>query len=673
MSNLGYSDRPAKYRNYSIDEWNLKKCFTYDDHLGFSDLKIFDMQNNYRYHTQFEDFGLPYDSASFCTAFSDNRQRHRFVQMHLCDNMCFWDPKQCFLNDNHSGNLADLMHKDFHEKFNPLFAKQFERNYSGKIDWSPTGGPGLFYPTIGIKKLIAELGVTTKLVYDNENCAVNSDNLRRELRDSIPVRPIYVMEEKKCHDIIDVLLNVNREKIERSRKDMQNIFDESYKGNGVCRKPILSLMMWGPYADFKLRKTDKECKLDNLQSGLHVCTNFSQKHYWMYSHSTRISCSIGPILNLEGPAMTSELKVVYPCNRAGCNHECLCDLCINSLKCPKLEHQKHLKESNSKCIVAEESECQIHVIDHPENFNRTEDISVEKNIFYHNLKLVDQPRKHSTGNIMFAGIKTKCKVCRLNIKDHFKHHKVIHLQCKFCVYQMKTALDKNFWNKVCNTCGKTFSNTKSLKYWHRKIHSQQWSCEGCDIDFNRKWNLKRHLEEVHGMAFSEIDSNSEEDSSEENLTQSDIKSEEDTDFESSDTDNDSSKNDEYSMNQFQCKFCEKDFRVQRYLDTHIKVHHTEKQSFKCDNCDKTFTQKEHLKRHEETVHGQEKKGHLNLTGEKTKNTCEFCGTNFTRIDNLNEHIKRAHLEENKIFTCRNCEKKFDRKWNLKRHEQKCIS
>ena len=43
------------------------------------------------------------------------------------------------------------------------------------------------------------------------------DNLRGELRDSIPVRPIYVMEEKKCHDIIYALLDVNYEK--RSRKD----------------------------------------------------------------------------------------------------------------------------------------------------------------------------------------------------------------------------------------------------------------------------------------------------------------------------------------------------------------------------------------------------------------------------------------------------------------------
>ena len=71
-------------------------------------------------------------------------------------------------------------------------------------------GLAFFYPTMGINKLIEELGITTKLAYNTENCAVNSDNFRRELRDSIPVLPIYVMEEKKCHDIIDALLIVKK-------------------------------------------------------------------------------------------------------------------------------------------------------------------------------------------------------------------------------------------------------------------------------------------------------------------------------------------------------------------------------------------------------------------------------------------------------------------------------
>ena len=73
----------------------------------------------------------------------------------------------------------------------------------------------------------------------------------------------------------------------------------------------------------------------------------------------------------------------------------------------------------------------------------------------------------------------------------------------------------------------------------------------------------------------------------------------------------------------------------------------------------------------ETVHGHLKTDYINLTGRKKTNTCSICGTNFSRIDNLNEHIKRAHLKQSEKFTCPFCEKKFDRKWNLKCHEPKC--
>ena len=81
-----------------------------------------------------------------------------------------------------------------------------------KIDWAPTGGPGIHYPSIGVNKLIEEMGITTKLVYDDGQHAINFDNLSKDLRNSIPDRPVYVIEEKKCHDIIEALLNINREK-----------------------------------------------------------------------------------------------------------------------------------------------------------------------------------------------------------------------------------------------------------------------------------------------------------------------------------------------------------------------------------------------------------------------------------------------------------------------------
>ena len=73
---------------------------------------------------------------------------------------------------------------------------------------------------------------------DDEN-AINFDNLSREFRDSDPVRPLYIMQEKKCHDIIEGLLNVNSEKIESNKKELETVYTQSYNFSGILRKHIL--------------------------------------------------------------------------------------------------------------------------------------------------------------------------------------------------------------------------------------------------------------------------------------------------------------------------------------------------------------------------------------------------------------------------------------------------
>ena len=655
---ISYSERLPKYKDFTPFEWEFKNSFSYDDYYGFSDLRIFKIQNSHRLNYMWDDFGIPRDSASFCNAFNANRERHRLVQRHLCINLCFWDPSECLLEDTHSGSLQDLMKKDFHEKFNPSFSEQFQRKFTDKIDWRPTGGLGHF-PSIGLNKLIDDLGITTKLEYNAENYAVNFDNLNREFWNSIPERPLYVIEEKKCHDVIEALINVNREKMETSRKEMKTKFDQSYKGNGSLRKPILSLMMWGPMTDLDIRKTDELCKFDSFedrQAGKHVCTNFSEKNYWMYTHSEKIECFKGSIESLEGPAMTPDMTVVYPCNRSGCNHNCVCDLCINGHKLKKSELKTHMQEAHSECVDILNIQCQEHKIDHPENFDENEDINVQKNIYYHNLELEKQPRKNSTGDLKFAGIKKTCNMCRDNIKDHLKNHHIIHLNCKFCNHQIKSAFDNTFWDKVCNVCGKSFPDSKSLKHWHKRTHSSDWKCDDCDFDFNRKWTLKRHLIEIHGMKKEDFNYKSEEE--DDCSGSSDNESETKDDTSSYNTDSESK--DEESK--FECEFCHKTFAVERYLNAHLKATHTGRQKFKCDKCNKTFTLKETLKRHEETVHIKRK-----------LNTCKLCGSNFSRIDNLNEHIQRAHLQQGEKFRCSYCGKKFDKKFNMSRHEKSCTS
>ena len=168
-------DDGRRYKNYSDQEWKVKKSFSYDDFKEFNDLKILKIQNKERFFDMEKNFGLPVQ-FDFCRDFSFNNKRNSLIQRHLCSNNCFWNPQPCFLNNHHSGNLVDLMKKSFHDTFNPEFSSQFSRNYSGKIDWSLTGGVGHF-PSKGLSKLIQEMGITSELSYDASESAINFNNL----------------------------------------------------------------------------------------------------------------------------------------------------------------------------------------------------------------------------------------------------------------------------------------------------------------------------------------------------------------------------------------------------------------------------------------------------------------------------------------------------------------
>ena len=54
MMSHEYEDVPQKY--FILDEWNLTNRFSYDENLGFCDLKIFGMQNKHRFYYQMEEF-----------------------------------------------------------------------------------------------------------------------------------------------------------------------------------------------------------------------------------------------------------------------------------------------------------------------------------------------------------------------------------------------------------------------------------------------------------------------------------------------------------------------------------------------------------------------------------------------------------------------------------------
>ena len=154
-------------------------------------------------------------------------------------------------------------------------------------------------------------------------------------------------------------------------------------------------------------------------------------------------------------------------------------------------------------------------------------------------------------------------------------------------------------------------------FWHKRMHTSDWTCDECEIQFNRKWNFKRHLLEVHGLPLHEIDDdeNEKEDYGERSEAETDSSTGTDSSAETdTSVETDSSEEQRCSELSFKCEDCGKEFAVQRYLNAHRKVQHDENNCFQCGYCNSKFAQKKHRKRHEETVHGQHRSDVLNFLG-----------------------------------------------------------
>ena len=415
------------------------------------------------------------------------------IERIICKKGCYYFPEKCFMD--HGYNFKSLLMRSLHEEFNPHFKKIFEGCESRDVTLELThyGAPNML-------KLAEDINFNTALVYDEEGMLKVDISVLTE-ESWIHKRPSFVKEEKKVLDMIHGLLICALKKRDAEISLAALTYSQTCQG---LNDPVLKVMCCGPdygekeYSvdDCDISKDEKKIKHTNLTSVEHIdCKSFKQQNHWEYKHHMT-ECVGKEVSNLAGPVSNMKSEVFYPCNLQHCWVCCKCKFCklLRVKNCK--EHKQHARNNTKECVIQKEAQCQEHWIDHPDNF-MAGDIEIEKNLLFHNNKVKIYGRNYHTASVKYSGLKRVCKKCKKNTLDHLNNHLTPHLQCKHCLYELKTVEDKLYWRKACNICGKVFSS-EPLKIRHVRRHDfPRQECDICRTTFSSKFNLHRHMVEQH--------------------------------------------------------------------------------------------------------------------------------------------------------------------------------
>jgi hypothetical protein len=338
-------------------------------------------------------------------------------------------------------------------------------------------------------------------------------------------------------------------------------------------------------------------------------------------------------ISLEGAASMMDMSVVYTCTLHHCVIHCPCTVCNDSRDtCRKICRDFPCEDCNSQCK------------EHKLKLSRLFDPATD-----HFTMVTDQI---DCGRyvIPYAGIPRSCKDCTRDVYEHQVLHHTFHGRCRYCVLEMRpfrnltkcvdmksfkksAALikqkdertcgyclsklkdtyerkaherithEKKSSDHQCEECGKSYTNTTSLKY-HLQNHKEEieFPCDKCDKSFKSRNGLLTHFEIVH------IHENT---------------------------------------NRFLCEVCDKSFSTASHLSRHKRTKHyvtkhknhdfaealSDITEFACDQCIKKFKRKDVLKRHIKTVHDK-----------NAKFNCPSCDRQFKRKYKLSYHLKSEHSE-----------------------------
>ena len=117
-----------------------------------------------------------------------------------------------------------------------------------------------------------------------------------------------------------------------------------------------------------------------------------------------------------------------------------------------------------------------------------------------------------------------------------------------------------------------------------------------------------------------------------------------------------------------CNICSGRFKSKSALDKHVDLKHSEEtpKKYSCPSCAKLFAYESGLKRHIKFENHQYPTANSSMKVREGFKSCSICGNIVGRME---YHMKRYHQDDSQIFYCKKCEKKFNRKDTLHKHEE----
>lgn len=242
------------------------------------------------------------------------------------------------------------------------------------------------------------------------------------------------------------------------------------------------------------------------------------------------------------------------------------------------------------------------------------------------------------------------------------------------VVKQEDCNDTGKRNRVaCDLCNKSYCNTERLRTHKQRVHQialidleRPFDCNYCAMSYKHENGLKKHL-------LSHPEATTTEDAILVNEKQKALfpcsicdrsftrvhlrdnhMTQKHTQCSQCDppitfSSADELQNHEDLLHSFKCHQCNKVFRTEALLQTHLKSH--ENEIHHCENCPKTFPQKKLLVEHQLKMHLK-------------KHRCPVCHNIYPRVEALNEHVAQDHEK----LTCFTCEVEFATLRGLKLHE-----